>query len=300
MLGDPSPSFSQMTLCQRQGHSAPQCTSSPLQRTPTFKARHPGGCMASVRWEAADGIAVLTVDRPEALNALNREVLEGIRDAATAAAESGAKALIVTGAGKAFVAGADIAQMASMNDEAAAEFSSIGQDAFDAVASFPGPVIAAVNGYALGGGCELALACDFMVASEKAVLGQPEVQLGVVPGFGGSQRLPRRIGSSRAKWLLMSGAKVKADEALAMGLVDRVVAPEALMETCRAMAKEIMANGPLAVQVVKDLVDEGAGLVLEDALAQEVQGFGYMFSTADQKEGMKAFLEKRKPVWKGK
>lgn len=253
--------------------------------------------MAVVTCDIQGDVAVLTINRPEALNALNRDVLTAIGNTAQELSEKGVRGIIVTGAGKAFVAGADIAEMANMTSEEAGEFSQLGQEGFDALATFPGPVIAAINGYALGGGCELVLACDILVASEKAVLGQPEVLLGVVPGFGGTQRLPRRIGLGKAKWLLMSGAKIKADEALAMGLVDKVVAPEALLETCKSMMHEILANGPAAVQVVKQLVDEGAGLVLDDALDQEVQGFAYMFSTAEQKEGMKAFLEKRKANW---
>ncbi len=245
------------------------------------------------------GIAVLTINRPEALNALNGEVLEAIQQAAETLADDGARGIIVTGSGKAFVAGADIAQMAPLGKEQAEAFSAKGQDAFDAIAAFPGPVIAAINGFALGGGCELALACDILVASEKAVLGQPEVLLGVVPGFGGSQRLPRRIGIGQAKWLLMSGEKVKADEALRIGLVDKVVAPEALMAECKRMMGVMLANGPVAVRLVKELVDEGAGLVLDDALDLEIRGFGMAFETKDQKEGMKAFLEKRPAKWLG-
>ena len=245
------------------------------------------------------GIAVVTMNRPEALNALNAETLDALQAAIEKLDEDGARGIIVTGSGKAFVAGADIAQMASMGKDQAEAFSAKGQEAFDTLSAFPGPVMAAVNGFALGGGCELALACDVLVGSDKAVLGQPEVLLGVVPGFGGSQRLPRRVGIGHAKWLLMSGEKVKADEALRIGLLDKVVPADQLMAECKRMMAVMLENGPVAVRLVKELVDEGAGLVLDDALDLEVRGFGMAFETKDQKEGMKAFLEKRKAKWVG-
>jgi enoyl-CoA hydratase len=248
---------------------------------------------------APSGIATLTLNRPEALNALNAEVLEALR-AAVKGLPGDAKAILVTGSGKAFVAGADIAQMAAMTPEQAAAFSRQGQAAFQTLAEFPGPVVAAVNGYALGGGLELALACDIIVASDKAALGQPEVSLGVVPGFGGSQRLPRRTGAGRAKWLLMTGERVKADEALRLGVVDVVVPHDELLPASRQLLSKILAHGPLAVASVKRLVDEGLECDLWDGLEYEAEVFGAAFRTQDQKEGMAAFLEKRKPAFTGK
>lgn len=245
------------------------------------------------------GIATLTVNRPEALNALNAEVLEAIHQAVTGL-HGKAKAILVTGSGKAFVAGADIAQMQALSAAEAREFSLAGQDSFQALADFPGPVIAAINGYALGGGLELAMACDILLASDKAVVGQPESKLGVVPGFGGSQRLPRRVGPGVAKWLLMTGETVKADEALRMGIVDHVVAHDGLMAAARDLAARILANGPLAVRACKQLVDDGLDLPLVEALELEAGRFGEMFATADQKEGMAAFLQKRKAAYLGR
>jgi enoyl-CoA hydratase len=245
------------------------------------------------------GIAVLTVNRPEALNALNGEVLDAIRTQVEGL-HGKAKAIVVTGAGKAFVAGADIAAMRALTPEQATAFARRGHAVGDALAEFPGAVIAAINGYALGGGLELAMACDILVASDKAVVGQPEVKLGVVPGFGGSQRLSRRVGPGVAKWLLMSGEQVKADEALRLGIVDRVVPHDTLLAECKAMAEKIIANGPLATAWCKKLVDEGLETDLWEALEYEAETFGAAFATQDQKEGMAAFLEKRKAGFQGR
>lgn len=248
----------------------------------------------SVKTEVdAHGIATVTIDRPEALNALNPQVIEAL--AKTFADLRGkARGAIVTGAGKAFVAGADIASMKDMDGPQALAFAKKGHGFGAALAEFPAPVIAAVNGYALGGGLELAMACDIIVASEKAVVGQPEVKLGVVPGFGGSQRLARRTGPGVAKWLLMSGESVKADEALRLGIVDRVVPHDSLMAEARGMMEKMLANGPAAVAACKRLVDEGLETDLDTALGLEAQAFGACFTMRDQKEGMAAFLEKRK------
>ncbi|MEK6974840.1 MAG: enoyl-CoA hydratase-related protein [Candidatus Thermoplasmatota archaeon] len=244
------------------------------------------------------GIATLTINRPEALNALNGDVLAALESAAKDLVGK-AKALIVTGAGKAFVAGADIAAMKDLDGDAATAFAHRGHAVGHAFADFPGPVIAAINGYALGGGLELAMACDILIASDKAVVGQPEVKLGVVPGFGGSQRLSRRVGPGVAKLLLMTGENVKADEALRMGIVDKVVPHDLLLAEARKVAEACMANGPLAVQFVKALVDDGLDLPLDEALDLEADTFGDSFRTADQKEGMAAFLGKRKAAFKG-
>ena len=255
--------------------------------------------MSVVQTAIEGGIATITINRPEALNALNADILDALHAAATDL-RGKAKAIIVTGAGKAFVAGADISIMAPLTAEEAREFALAGQDAVQALADFPGPVIAAINGYALGGGLELAMACDILVASEKAVVGQPEVKLGVVPGFGGSQRLPRRTGPGIAKWLLMTGESVKADEALRLGIVDKVVPHDALLAEARKIAEACLANGPLAIAAAKRLVDEGLDLDLPAALELEADAFGEGFRTADQKEGMAAFLAKRKPEFKGR
>ncbi len=244
------------------------------------------------------GIATLTINRPDALNALNGEVLDSLRTTIEGLTGK-ARAIIITGAGKAFVAGADIAQMVGLSGEEATAFARRGHAVGSAISDFPGPVIAAVNGYALGGGLELAMACDFIVASDKAVVGQPEVKLGVVPGFGGSQRLPRRVGPGVAKWLLMTGDSVKADEALRLGIVDKVVPSDTLLPECRRICETILSNGPLAVADVKKLVDEGLETDLWEALEYEAEMFGAAFRTQDQKEGMKAFTEKRKAAFTG-
>lgn len=245
------------------------------------------------------GIAQITLNRPEQLNALNAEVLTLLRE--TVEGLSGrARGIIITGAGpKSFVAGADIAEMAEFDPEAAHAFSRRGQEAFQALADFPGPVVAAINGYCLGGGLELALACDVIVASEKAVLGLPEATLAVLPGFGGTQRLPRRVGTGRAKLMMLTGVQVKAEEARKMGLVDRVVAPDELMSESRAIVQAALKNGPLAVAAIKRLVNDGMEKTLPSGMEMEAHAFGDMFGTADQKEGMHAFLEKRKPRYVG-
>lgn len=246
-----------------------------------------------------DGIATITVNRPKALNALDSEVLDAIGDAAEDL-RGKAKGILVTGAGdRAFVAGADIAEMVDFGPAEAEAFSRRGQRAFGRLASFPGPTVAMINGFALGGGLELALACDVLVASTSAKLGLPETTLGAVPGFGGTQRLPRRVGPGQAKRLVMTGRPVDAEEALRIGLVDLVAAPEDLEDTARGFLARAVANGPLAVAAAKRLVDEGLDLGLEDAIAMEARAFGKIFGTKDQSEGMKAFLDKRKPEFGG-
>jgi len=245
------------------------------------------------------GIATLTINRPEALNAINADVLDAV-GSTVKGLHGTAKGIIVTGAGKAFVAGADIAAMANLSAAEATAFARRGHAAFGEFADFPGPVVAAINGYALGGGLELAMACDILIASDKASVGQPEVSLAVVPGFGGSQRLPRRVGPGIAKYLLMTGDRVKADMALQMGIVDRVVPHDTLMAECRKLVETIIAHGPLAIAAVKRLVDEGLECDLWQGLEYEAEVFGSAFRTQDQKEGMKAFLEKRKAAFTGR
>lgn len=255
---------------------------------------------AVVLTDIEDGVATITINRPKALNALDAEVLEALEAAVTHLAGQ-ARAIIVTGAGpKAFVAGADIAAMVGLGTDEARSFSRRGQIAFQALADFPGPVVAAINGFALGGGLELALACDILVASEKAKLGLPETTLGVVPGFGGTQRLPRRVGTGQAKRLAMSGQAVGADEALRIGLVDVVVDPDDVLAEARALVGAVLQNGPLAVAQVKRLIDEGSQTSLAEGIEMEADAFGTVFGTADQEEGMRAFLEKRKPAFTGR
>lgn len=244
-------------------------------------------------------ISVMTINRPDKMNALNRAVLEGIRDRLDEVAAQGSKALIITGAGKAFVAGADIAAMQDMTPEQAQEFSELGHEVGNKMESQPFPIIAAINGFALGGGCELALACDFAFASEKAKLGQPEVKLGVIPGFGGTQRLLRRVGVAMARELVYTGKMIRADEALRIGLVNAVVAPDALMEHAMACANEIAKMGPLAIKACKELFIAGADRDLREANQLEAEAFGRCFETADQKEGMTAFLGKREANFTG-
>jgi len=248
------------------------------------------------------GIYLLTVNRPQALNALNSATLDEIGAAAdTVAADENARVLLVTGAGdKAFVAGADIAEMRNFTPERGEAFSARGSRVFARLEALPIPVIALVNGYALGGGCELALACDWIVAADRAAFGQPEVNLGVSAGFGGTQRLPRKIGSARAMELLVTGRRVKADEALAIGLVNQVVPAAEILRNGLETARLIASKGPLAVRYTKEAVRRGADMNLTEALALESSLFGRCCSTQDQKEGMRAFLEKRPGKFQGK
>jgi enoyl-CoA hydratase len=247
-------------------------------------------------------VYLLTVNRPKSLNALNADTLDEIAAAvAEVGKDSGARALLVTGAGeKAFVAGADIAQMQDFDSAQAQAFSERGNRTFRAFELLPVPAVALVNGYALGGGCELAMACDWIVASERAQFGQPEVNLGVVAGFGGTQRLTRLVGRAMAMDLLVTGRLIKADEALRIGLVNQVVAPEQLRDKGLEIARSIAAKGPVAVRLTKQIVQRGQDLDLANACQQEAYAFGLTCATADQKEGMKAFLEKRPARFTGR
>lgn len=252
--------------------------------------------------QPAPGVFCLTVNRPKALNALNAATLAELTRAINGvAADPAARVLLITGAGdKAFVAGADIAAMRDMTEAQARAFSQAGMGVMPALEALPVPVIALVNGYALGGGCELALACDWIIASERAVFGQPEVNLGIPPGFGGTQRLLRRIGTARALELVTTGRQVKADEALRIGLATQVVAPEALMACGLSVAGTIAAKGPLAVRDAKRAVQQGQSLPLADGCALETALFAAAFGSADQREGMAAFLDKRTPQFSGR
>jgi enoyl-CoA hydratase len=248
------------------------------------------------------GIYLLTVNRPRALNALNAATLDEIAAALSrVAADEAARVLLVTGGGeKAFVAGADIAEMQNATVEQAREFSEKGMRVMHALEALPLPVIALVNGYALGGGCELALACDWVLAAEHAVFGQPEVNLGIPPGFGGTQRLPRRVGTARALELLTTARQVKAAEAAAIGLANHVCSGSELRAKGLEMAGMIAAKGPVAVRLVKQAVQRGANLDLFAACALETDLFARAFGTQDREEGMSAFLEKRPPKFSGR
>ena len=249
-----------------------------------------------------NGIGILTINRPKVLNALNMETLKEIQLGAQEIRDNaGIRVVIITGAGeKAFVAGADIQEMAGMNSIEALEFSRLGHFTIKMIQDLDRPAIAAVNGFALGGGTEIALACDFIYASENARLGLPEVTLGVFPGFGGTQRLPRLIGKGKAKEMIYTGKMITAQEAFQMGIVNRVVAPASLMEETKKVAAQIAGNGPVGVKLAKMLVDSGFNMDLPEACSLESYAFGLAFSTHDQKEGMKAFLEKRKPDYQGR
>jgi enoyl-CoA hydratase len=246
-------------------------------------------------------IAIVTVDREKSLNALSSAVLGELLDAAAELdGDKAVRAVVVTGAGdKAFVAGADIAEMAGMEMDRAESLSSRGAALGRTIERSRLVWIAAVNGFALGGGCELALCCDFIYASEKAQFGQPEVKLGVIPGFGGTQRLSRRVGIAKAKELCVTGDVIPADEALRIRLCDAVFPHGELLAQAIAAGQRIAANGPLAVAEAKRVIQQGAPLPLEEALALETEAFAGLFATADQREGMRAFLDKRPAAFKG-
>jgi len=247
------------------------------------------------------GIYLLTVNRPKALNALNSVTLDEIGAAADVIArDPAARVVLVTGAGdKAFVAGADIAEMQNFTREEGAAFSARGSRAFARLEAVPVPVIALVNGYCLGGGCELALACDWIIATDRAVFGQPEVTLGVCAGFGATQRLPKKIGPARALELLTTGRQVKAQEAFSIGLASAVVPADELMQRGLEAAHSVASKGPVAVRCSKESVRRGADMELAAGLGLESELFGRCCASADQKEGMAAFLQKRNARFSG-
>jgi enoyl-CoA hydratase len=249
-----------------------------------------------------DGIALITVNRPDKLNALSGAVVAELDDAfRRLAADAAIRAAIVTGAGeKAFVAGADINELACLTPVEAREYSIRGQEAFRRLETSGKPTVAAVNGFALGGGLELAMACAVRFASENAKLGQPEVKLGMVPGFGGTQRLPRLVGRGRALELLLSGEPIGAVEAHRIGLVNAVVPQSELLAYSRAWLAKVLANGPLALGMVLEAIDVGLDSPLDAGLRFEAAAFGVSAATEDRREGTRAFLEKRKPVFTGK
>lgn len=251
--------------------------------------------------ERDGAIAVVVINRPKELNALNRATMLEL-DSVFKELESDSTvgAVILTGGGdKAFVAGADISEMVNISAVAARDWARLGQQVFSRIENFPRVVIAAINGFALGGGCELSMSCDIRLASEKAKFGQPEVSLGITPGFAGTQRLPRLVGKGQAKLLILTGDVIDAQEARNIGLVDKVVPPEELLAAAKALAAKINSKAPIAVSQAKTAINRGVELDSEQAYAFEAELFGMCFTTEDQTEGMSAFLEKRKPVFKG-
>jgi enoyl-CoA hydratase len=254
-----------------------------------------------VRIEMEDRLAVVTINRPEAMNALNSRVLKELSMAIehlSMAADVGA--IILTGTGdRAFVAGADIKEMVGLSALEMRSFSEAGRRLGDAMASCNKPILAAINGYALGGGCELALACDIRIASDRAKLGQPEVNIGIVPGFGGSQRLPRLVGLGWASEMIYTGEAIDAATAERIGLVNRVVPADRLLEETKALARKILEKGPAAIALAKACLRASVEMPLSAGLDFETAAFGVVGSTHDKEEGMRAFIEKRKPAWTG-
>ena len=255
----------------------------------------------TIKYIKEDAIGVLTIDRPEALNALNSTVISELEQLiGEVEKDPELRALIITGAGRSFVAGADIGEQKPLTLDGGRRWGQRGSALMRRIEKLEIPTIAAVNGFALGGGCELALSCDIILASEKAKFGQPEVGLGITPGFSGTQRLPRRVGIGKAKELIYSGKMIKADEAEKIGLVNAVYAPEELLPGAIEMAKSFTKNAPIAVKYAKACIDRGMQMDIDDGIALENELFAMCFATQDQKEGMGAFLEKRPAVFENK
>jgi len=262
----------------------------------------PNNLYNNILLEKNEAIATVTINRPKSLNALNRETLEEMLTCFKELGEDrSVQVVIITGAGeKAFVAGADISFMQGLNPEQGRVFGRLGHAVTRTIENLPQPVIAAINGFALGGGCELALACDIRLAGDNAKFGQPEVNLGVIPGFGGTQRLPRLIGKGLANELLFSGKIIDAEEAGRIGLVNRIIPRENLMTECRELALMICSRGPAAVRLCKEVVNNGMEMDLNRACSYEADLFALCFAGEEQKEGMAAFLEKRPPKFQAK
>lgn len=242
-------------------------------------------------------LSIVTMNRPESLNALNTAVLQKLSDTLDELKEKGIRVCIITGSGKAFVAGADISEMVKKNGQEGEAFGRLGQQVFHKMTQMPYIVIAAVNGFALGGGCELAMACDIRIASENARFGQPEVKLGLIPGYAGNIRFPRYIGIGNALYYLTTADMFDAQEAFRMGLVQKVVPHDALMDESLRVAEKIIAQGPIAIQKIKEVVWKTIDMSIVDAMDMEAREFGKLFDNEESKEGMNAFLEKRKPNW---
>ncbi len=251
--------------------------------------------MEFIKLDVEEKIAVLTINRPKALNALNSQVLDELNETLDGIDTNEVRALIITGEGeKSFVAGADIGEMSSLTKAEGEAFGKKGNDVFRKIEALPIPVIAAVNGFALGGGCEISMSCDIRICSENALFGQPEVGLGITPGFGGTQRLARLVGMGMAKELIYTARNIKADEALRIGLVNAVYPAEELMNVAKKMASRIAMNAPIAVRNCKKAINDGMQVNIDDALVIEEKLFGDCFETEDQKAGMGNFLEKDK------
>lgn len=258
---------------------------------------------STVRFDReADGVAVVTVTRPDKLNALNADTVRQLDSVLRSARDDdGVRVIILTGSGeKAFVAGADIAELSRMGPLDGVSISREGQATFRMMEAMPKPVIGAINGFALGGGLELALACHIRIASSRARFGLPEVKLGIIPGYGGTVRLPRLVGRGRALELMLTGEMIDADEAYRIGLVNRVTEPGALLDTARELARKMIANGPVAIALALESVDRGMSTTIDDAQILESNLFGLLASTDDMREGMTAFLEKRKAEFRGR
>src|SRR5947207_4950739 len=258
--------------------------------------------MENVKTENKDGLLIVTIDRPKVLNALNAQTVEEIGEAfEKARSDDGVKAVIVTGGGeKAFVAGADINELAQKTPITGKDTSERGQFIFSFIERFPKPVIAAINGFALGGGCELALACHIRIASEKAQIGLPEVSLGIIPGYGGTQRMARLLGKGKALEIICTADRINAAEAERIGLVNKVVPADQLMTAAEEMARKIMSRGPLAIRAAIEAVNVGSEMSIRDGEFLEATLFGLLCASEDTKEGLTAFLEKRPANFKGK
>ena len=255
----------------------------------------------NVSIERTGSTALVTIDRPKALNALNRATMDELDGAfRELAADDAVRGVILTGAGRAFVAGADVSEIATYSALESKAFAHRGQEIFARIESLRKPVVAAVNGFALGGGCELALSCHMRVASDKAVFGLPEVTLGIMPGYGGTQRLPRLVGRGIATEIAVTGRKVSADEAVKIGLANRVVPGDELIASCEEMLKQVYAVSPLAVGFVLDAIHHGTQMTLDEGCAYEAGLFGLACGSEDGAEGMAAFLEKRKAEFRGR
>lgn len=251
--------------------------------------------MEFVNYEVEGAVGIITINRPKALNALNSQVLDDLNAALDGVDLEVVRALILTGAGeKSFVAGADIGEMSSLTKAEGEAFGKKGNDIFRRIETFPIPVIAAINGFALGGGCEISMSCDIRICSENAVFGQPEVGLGITPGFGGTQRLARLISVGKAKEMIYGARNIKADEAYRIGLVNNVYPLEELMPAAKKLAATIARNAPIALRNCKKAINEGLQVDMDQAIVIEEKLFGDCFESYDQQEGMKAFLEKRK------
>lgn len=251
--------------------------------------------MEFITYEVEGQIGIITINRPKTLNALNSAVLDELDKTLDAVDQEAIRCLILTGAGeKSFVAGADIGEMSTLTKAEGEAFGKKGNDVFRKLETFPIPVIAAVNGFALGGGCEISMSCDIRICSENAVFGQPEVGLGITPGFGGTQRLARIVGTGKAKEMIYGARNIKAEEAYRIGLVNNVYPAEELMPAAKKLASTIARNAPIAVRNCKRAINEGIQVDMDQAIVIEEKLFGSCFETCDQKEGMNAFLEKRK------